>query len=58
MPEMYCPICHKQIPTNGSASPDLLPFCSERCRMVDLGTWFSDGYVIGSSGDDDDTSAE
>jgi len=22
------------------------PFCSERCRRIDLGTWASGGYVI------------
>jgi uncharacterized protein len=22
------------------------PFCSERCRLVDLGKWASGGYVI------------
>ena len=24
------------------------PFCSERCRMIDLGKWASGGYVISS----------
>jgi len=24
------------------------PFCSERCRLIDLGKWASDGYVISS----------
>jgi uncharacterized protein len=22
------------------------PFCSERCRLIDLGAWASDGYAI------------
>ena len=22
------------------------PFCSERCKMTDLGAWASDGYVV------------
>jgi endogenous inhibitor of DNA gyrase (YacG/DUF329 family) len=22
------------------------PFCSPRCKLVDLGTWLGDGYVI------------
>lgn len=26
------------------------PFCSERCRKIDLGTWASEGYVIGGKG--------
>jgi endogenous inhibitor of DNA gyrase (YacG/DUF329 family) len=24
------------------------PFCSERCRLIDLGKWASGGYVISS----------
>jgi endogenous inhibitor of DNA gyrase (YacG/DUF329 family) len=26
--------------------PALYPFCSERCRMVDLGKWFNEQYSI------------
>jgi len=22
------------------------PFCSERCKMIDLGAWASDRYVV------------
>jgi uncharacterized protein len=25
------------------------PFCSERCRMVDLGTWADEGYRVPGS---------
>ena len=39
-----CPICKKEV-TPGS--PDF-PFCSERCRIVDLGNWASEKYVISS----------
>ena len=29
-------------------SPDnaFRPFCSERCRLIDLGQWATDGYRI------------
>jgi endogenous inhibitor of DNA gyrase (YacG/DUF329 family) len=35
------------------------PFCSERCKMIDLGLWGSEGYRIadnksGSEADSDD----
>jgi endogenous inhibitor of DNA gyrase (YacG/DUF329 family) len=39
-----CPICKKQV---NSTDPDF-PFCSERCRTIDLGKWASGGYVISS----------
>ena len=37
-----CPICKKQV-TPGIAE---FPFCSERCRLIDLGNWASEKYVI------------
>ena len=40
---MKCPICKKD--SRRSAIPDL-PFCSERCRLIDLGNWASEKYVI------------
>jgi hypothetical protein len=38
-----CPHC--QQPTVWSGNPDR-PFCSERCRLVDLGAWMDEGYRI------------
>ena len=28
------------------AAPEWWPFCSERCKMADLGRWLSGGYRI------------
>jgi endogenous inhibitor of DNA gyrase (YacG/DUF329 family) len=39
---MKCPICKKDVQP-GDAD---FPFCSERCRLVDLGNWASGKYVI------------
>jgi endogenous inhibitor of DNA gyrase (YacG/DUF329 family) len=50
----YCPIC--KAPTDSSVHPDF-PFCSERCRMRDLGNWASEKYVVSEpvfSEDDDE----
>lgn len=38
-----CPICRK--PTDSEADADF-PFCSERCRLLDLGNWASEKYRI------------
>jgi len=38
-----CPICRK--PTDSEKSSDF-PFCSERCRLYDLGNWASEKYRI------------
>jgi len=39
---MKCPICKKKVAKD---NPDF-PFCSERCRLIDLGNWATDEYVI------------
>jgi endogenous inhibitor of DNA gyrase (YacG/DUF329 family) len=39
---MKCPICKKEA---DRANPEF-PFCSERCRVIDLGNWASGKYVI------------
>lgn len=38
-----CPICKQS--TDSAMHPDF-PFCSERCRLLDLGKWASERYVI------------
>ena len=37
-----CPICKKEVSFD---NPDM-PFCSDRCRVLDLGNWASQRYVI------------
>lgn len=39
---MRCPICKKDVDFD---DPNI-PFCSDRCRMIDLGNWASEKYVI------------
>ncbi|HYP14339.1 MAG TPA: DNA gyrase inhibitor YacG [Bryobacteraceae bacterium] len=39
---MKCPICKKPV---AIGEPDF-PFCSERCRLIDLGAWASEKYVV------------
>jgi uncharacterized protein len=39
---MRCPICNRPVRLEDKESP----FCSERCREVDLGLWATDKYVI------------
>ena len=46
MPEKHqikCPICGK--PVEFFAEP-LGPFCSDRCKMIDLGAWASESYRV------------
>jgi len=44
MKEVKCPTCERPssfAPTNLSR-----PFCSDRCKLIDLGEWSSEGYKI------------
>jgi hypothetical protein len=40
---MRCPVCRREF--DRSSSP-VLPFCSERCRTIDLGRWLGEEYRI------------
>lgn len=42
---MRCPICKKPISESGDESKHL-PFCSERCKLIDLGRWLDGKYQI------------
>ncbi len=39
-----CPTCQK--PVVWSSEQVYRPFCSERCRLIDLGQWESEGYAV------------
>jgi endogenous inhibitor of DNA gyrase (YacG/DUF329 family) len=40
---VQCPQCGKEIQ---NPNPDCRPFCSDRCKLVDLGKWISGDYRI------------
>jgi len=42
--QLKCPICKKVV----AAGSEDFPFCSDRCRLIDLGKWASGQYVISS----------
>jgi len=39
---LRCPSCRALVLRTDA----YFPFCSERCRLIDLGRWASGGYVI------------
>lgn len=43
MSTVRCPICGKQFDPQASQA---LPFCSDRCRQIDLGRWLKEGYSV------------
>jgi endogenous inhibitor of DNA gyrase (YacG/DUF329 family) len=42
--KLSCPTCKKPVQRENAD----FPFCSERCRLIDLGKWASGEYVISS----------
>ena len=41
-----CPHCGKSVPWTEDYPHK--PFCSERCRLIDLGDWLSERHAIAS----------
>jgi endogenous inhibitor of DNA gyrase (YacG/DUF329 family) len=44
MKSVRCPICNRQMDGASRADWPDLPFCSPRCRLIDLGRWLGEGY--------------
>ena len=38
-----CPTCGRELEWR---TAEFRPFCSERCRLIDLGAWFSEQHAI------------
>ena len=52
MVKVKCPVCRKPIDWEANK---WRPFCSERCKLIDLGAWASDEYFIpGKSEEEED----
>lgn len=42
--EVNCPTCSKVVEWLDSST--FRPFCSDRCKQIDLGEWASESYAI------------
>jgi endogenous inhibitor of DNA gyrase (YacG/DUF329 family) len=40
---MRCPICKREFDPGTTSTK---PFCSERCRTIDLGRWLGESYGL------------
>ncbi len=43
---LLCPACRQVVPSAAGEQPSFLPFCSERCKLTDLGRWFAQEYTV------------
>ena len=46
-----CPVCRARFDLHGSSAP---PFCSARCRRIDLGRWFNEDYALPANSEEDE----
>lgn len=54
-----CPLCGQSFQTPDLESWPSFPFCTDRCRLIDLGRWIDGVYAIpGSPAAEDDLPAE
>ncbi|NLW84574.1 MAG: DNA gyrase inhibitor YacG [Phycisphaerae bacterium] len=60
MMDYQCPMCGRVIPS-ATTTPEgrkqinapHFPFCSERCRLLDLGAWLDERYSVPAEPDND-----
>ncbi len=55
MATMVCSICKKKFDPQNSTS---MPFCSSRCKQVDLGRWLNEDYGLPAAPNEDDLESE
>jgi hypothetical protein len=49
--QITCPLCKKI--TTWEENP-FRPFCSERCKLIDLGAWAKEEYRIGGKKEEEE----
>jgi len=47
--EPRCPTCRAPVARDART----FPFCSERCRLVDLGSWLDERFRVAGSDEED-----
>ena len=43
---LTCPICDNELPVEIDGESPLFPFCSQRCKYVDLNRWLTGEYAV------------
>lgn len=55
MPNSKCPICGRTITDEIHPSASM-PFCSSRCRQIDMNRWLGEQYSVPATPSDDEES--
>jgi endogenous inhibitor of DNA gyrase (YacG/DUF329 family) len=55
MAVLHCLVCDKEFESTASTA---MPFCSPRCRQIDLGRWLNEEYGLPDVPDPDEAEEE
>ena len=50
-----CPVCDAKVTLDVTPTA---PFCSERCRLIDLGRWLDEAYAVPEKKPEDEDDGE
>ena len=53
--KLRCPRCHNIVKVSSGKDAEMssfFPFCSERCKLIDLGAWLEEHYKLVSDPSD------
>ena len=53
MIRVRCPVCERLMESANSADWPAFPFCSARCRLIDLGRWLGEKYTVPANADEE-----
>lgn len=51
---MFCPTCTQEFESETSTA---MPFCSQRCRLIDLGRWLREEHRLPIESEDEEEEA-
>ena len=57
MIRVRCPICERWMEGQATTEWPEFPFCSRRCKTIDLGRWLGESYRIPTEEDGEDAAA-
>ena len=58
MINVRCPICQRVMQGQTTHEWPQYPFCSPRCKLVDLGRWLGEAYRIQAQPDEEEVQPE
>ena len=57
MIQTSCPVCQREMRGASLADWPQYPFCSPRCRLIDLGRWLGETYRLPANEQEEEDSA-